>query len=407
MRGRRVLMSLTVAIVVGGAVTHLGQGASAQVATAVPPAGEPVPVDLVICLDTSNSMDGLIESAKQKLWAVVNDLASADPTPDLRVGLVQYGNDGLSSETGWTQMMLDLTVDLDEVNKQFFALTTNGGTEFVARAITVARERMSWSPAPGALKIIFVSGNEPATQDTEITTEAACKAAIAQDIVVNSIFCGDMAEGINTGWQDVAKLADGEYASIDQNSGTVVVATPVDGQIVELGVALNETYLGYGARAEAAAANQAAQDANAAAAGAPVAAGRATAKAGALYRNAAWDLVDASKAEDFDLTAVPEEQLPEAMQKMTPEERVKYIQDMAAKRTEIQTKIADLGQQRDEYIRQQVEAQGLDESSALDHALRLAIRKQGQSKGINFVEEPPAPAPEPGGEAAEPAPPGK
>ena len=30
-------------------------------------------VDLVICLDTSGSMSGLIESAKQKLWAVVND----------------------------------------------------------------------------------------------------------------------------------------------------------------------------------------------------------------------------------------------------------------------------------------------------------------------------------------------
>ena len=34
-------------------------------------------IDLAICLDTSGSMTGLIESAKQRLWALVNDLALA------------------------------------------------------------------------------------------------------------------------------------------------------------------------------------------------------------------------------------------------------------------------------------------------------------------------------------------
>ena len=52
------------------------------------------PVDVVICLDVSNSMDGLIASAKIKLWDIVNDLAKVKPTPDLRVALYSYGNDG-------------------------------------------------------------------------------------------------------------------------------------------------------------------------------------------------------------------------------------------------------------------------------------------------------------------------
>ena len=72
-------------------------------------------IDLVICLDTSNSMDGLVESAKQKLWAVVNELATAKPRPNLRVGLYQYGNDGLNAETGWVQQLCPLTDDLDSV----------------------------------------------------------------------------------------------------------------------------------------------------------------------------------------------------------------------------------------------------------------------------------------------------
>ena len=58
-------------------------------------------VDLAICLDTSGSMQGLIDSARQGIWAIVNDLALAQPTPKLRVALLTYGNNGHSPESGW------------------------------------------------------------------------------------------------------------------------------------------------------------------------------------------------------------------------------------------------------------------------------------------------------------------
>ena len=48
-------------------------------------------VDLVIALDVSGSMDGLIDSARQRLWDVVNELGRAQPQPQLRVALVTYG----------------------------------------------------------------------------------------------------------------------------------------------------------------------------------------------------------------------------------------------------------------------------------------------------------------------------
>ncbi|HOS94841.1 MAG TPA: vWA domain-containing protein, partial [Armatimonadota bacterium] len=202
---------------------HVSTGADApaagvpDTARVTPSQPKPVatqPVDLAICLDTSGSMSGLIDSAKQKLWAVVNELASATPAPDLRVGLIQYGNDGLDPTTGWVERKLGLTSDLDEVYNQLFALTTNGGQEYVARAITLARESMEWSADPRALKIVFVCGNEPATQDPEITVSQACEAAIAHDIIVNSIYCGPPQSDEALGWQEVAKLADGEYGAI-------------------------------------------------------------------------------------------------------------------------------------------------------------------------------------------------
>src|SRR5436305_15109786 len=93
----------------------------------------PKPVDVVICLDTSNSMDGLIASAKQKLWDIVNDLAKAQPAPDLRVALYSYGHTHYDAKAGWVRKELDLTTDLDSVYKKLNGLTTNGGDEYVAR----------------------------------------------------------------------------------------------------------------------------------------------------------------------------------------------------------------------------------------------------------------------------------
>src|SRR6185369_14212527 len=74
---------------------------------------KPKDVDVVICLDVSNSMDGLIASAKVKLWDIVNDLARIQPSPNLRVGLYSYGNDGYDMKNGWIRKELDLTHDLD------------------------------------------------------------------------------------------------------------------------------------------------------------------------------------------------------------------------------------------------------------------------------------------------------
>src|SRR6185295_20119267 len=76
------------------------------------------PIDVVICLDTSNSMDGLIASAKIKLWDIVNDLAKVKPAPDLRVALYSYGNDGYDAQKGWVRKELDFSTDLDMVFKK-------------------------------------------------------------------------------------------------------------------------------------------------------------------------------------------------------------------------------------------------------------------------------------------------
>src|SRR4051812_18188401 len=61
-------------------------------------------VQLAILLDTSNSMDGLIEQAKSQLWKIANELAYAKrhgKNPTLQVALYEYGNDSLSPGENW------------------------------------------------------------------------------------------------------------------------------------------------------------------------------------------------------------------------------------------------------------------------------------------------------------------
>ncbi len=65
-------------------------GASGLAARAQTVAGDPAPpakptVQLAILLDTSNSMDGLIDQAKTQLWNVVNEFVRAARTAGRRL----------------------------------------------------------------------------------------------------------------------------------------------------------------------------------------------------------------------------------------------------------------------------------------------------------------------------------
>jgi hypothetical protein len=340
-------------------------------------------VDLVIALDTSSSMDGLIDSARQKLWDVVLLLGKAKPQPVVRVGLISYGNDGYDRNIGWVRKDAELTTNLDDIYAKLFALHTNGGTEYVARAVHDATTQMAWDQNPDTLKIIFVAGNEPANQDPLIPVEKAVNDAREKGIFVNAIYCGSDSAGEAIGWRDVAGKGAGEYAAIDQNH-VVAVATPMDTELQRLSGELNKTYVGYGAGGGAHASNQAAQDKNAASAGAPVAAARAGAKASSVYRNDEWDLVDATRHKAKDLKSMPTAELPKPMQTMTPVQREQFVQEKAEEREKIQKQISELSQKRDAYIASQRRSTPTNGAASFDDAVTSTIKKEGKKKGLAF-----------------------
>lgn len=355
-----------------------------------PPSGRPV-VELAICLDTSGSMDGLIENAKQKIWAIVNDLALAEPTPLLRVALLTYGNDGHDPERGWVLIRSDFTEDLDLISRELFALTTNGGTELVARVIRTSVDALAWTPGDAGLKLIVVAGNESAEQDAQFAAGDMAAAAIARGILVNTIYCGNPLDEIAPGWKAVALKADGQFAVIDHDTVALAIETPFDGRLGELSAAINATYLPYGELGLLACENQVAQDRNAAGCNTWTVASRAQTKGGKLYSNAHWDLVDACREAEFDLAKVADKDLPEDMRSMTLEQRKAHVAAKATERAEIQQAIAEVGAQRLAFLEAEIAKLKADGKDSLDRVVLDAIRAQAGAKGLKFPAPPPPP----------------
>jgi len=340
-------------------------------------------IDLVICLDVSNSMDGLISSAKAKLWDIVNELARIKPAPNLRVALYSYGNDGYDPKVGWVKKDLDLSGDLDLLYQKLFALTTRGGTEYVTRVCRDAVRDLKWSGDKNALKIIFVCGNEPASQDPVVKLKEAADFAIGNGVIINPIYCGNPDDADARDWRQFASLAGGRFATIDQNRATVAIATPMDKKLAELGVQLNATYIAYGKSGDSKSKNQAAQSANALKAGAGVAASRTAAQNTGIYQCHDWDLVDRCKMDKkFDITKLPESELSDAMKKLTPAQRVAHVKDMTAKRAALQEQITKVNAQRLVFINEALKRNPSQANRAFDVAIARPCKNRRPAVGL-------------------------
>lgn len=358
-------------------------GPASALATESSTSGVPK-IQLALLLDTSNSMDGLIDQARQQLWQVVNEFARAKRngvTPGLEVAVYEYGNDRLSGQQGYIRQVTPLTHELDQVSEALFSLTTDGGNEYCGYVIDTASRQLQWSQSSQDVKAIFIAGNEPFTQGP-VAFQVAIEYAKSLGITVNTIHAGGHQEGANSGWRDAALLAGGEYVNIDHNQKVVHIVAPQDQRLAELNQQLNQTYLPYGQQGIAKAQRQKEQDQKSEAISPGMLAKRTQSKASSLYSNTDWDLVDALEAEQVDLAELAPNQLPAELQVLDNEDRKAYISSKSAQRKQIQAEIQTLSKARAAYINAQQQTQ--NQSKTLDTALIDIIHKQAKLKSFVF-----------------------
>ncbi|TVZ52363.1 VWA domain-containing protein [Dokdonia sp. Hel_I_53] len=338
-------------------------------------------IRVALLLDTSNSMDGLIDQARAQLWELVNELSYArcgnDIHPELKIALYEYGNDRLDAREGYIRQVNSFSNDLDEISKNLFALTTNGGNEYCGNVILSSLNQLDWGTESEGLNIIFIAGNEPFNQGPVAYTHAVNRAC-DKDVTVNTIFCGDYNTGAKALWKDAARLSKGEYIAINSDRATVHVSSPYDDRILEKNEELNKTYIGYGALGQVKLQLQSTQDENAQTYGEANAVKRVVTKSSRFYKNSSWDLVDALEENEEIVESINKYDLPNHLKGKTKKELKTYLELKKSDRVEIQEEIATLNLKRKQYVSNKTNIK----DNELRNALVAAIKKQGKEKGF-------------------------
>jgi len=344
-----------------------------------PPAPAPKPeVEVVFALDTTGSMGGLIEGAKQKIWSIANHIASGQPTPDLRVGLVAYRDRG----DAYVTRVYDLSSDLDSVFEHLQSFQAAGGgdgPEHVNRALYDAVHHMKWSQ--DAMKMVFLVGDAPPHMDYDdgydyhkITREAA-----QMGIVMHAIRCGNDAD---TGrvWAEIAHSGQGTFATIDQSGGVLAVATPMDRRLGELSRRLFETAIVYGDDADRL--RVAHMAAPAESAPAPVAADRSAYFGKTAGGGGKLDRADIVGGIVGSTKAMEPDKLPAEMRSMSDGERKAFIEKKRAERAAVAKEISELSARRDAFVKDELKK--TKHADGFDAVVDKAIEHQAVHYGIKY-----------------------
>lgn len=344
-------------------------------------------VQVAILFDTSNSMDGLIDQAKSRIWSIVNEMSSLryqGQVPTIEIALYDYGNSGLSAESNYVRQQIALTTDLDLISQKLFALSTNGGNEYCGAVIQKSLQDLNWSPNPLDLKMIYIAGNEPFNQGS-IAYKEVCSTASTRNIFVNTIYCGDHEQGIREFWKDCATISKGDYFNINSNEAVVHIATPYDESINHYNDSLNRTYYGYGALGNSKKSNQLAQDANAEVQSSSAKTERAIVKSKSAYSNESWDLIDAVEKGSKDITTMTENELPDEFKGKTEEEKKEMIEKKKQERQFYQEKINKLAVERQNYIEEEKKKQTNGKTDDFGTSVNESLLKK--AKEIGYEKE--------------------
>lgn len=348
-------------------------------------------IDVVFALDTTGSMSGLIQSAKEKIWSIASTMASAQPTPEIRVGLVAYRDRG----DQYVTQVVDLSSDLDSVYATLMDFQAGGGgdtPESVNQALNDAVHKMSWSQGDQVYRVIFLVGDAPPHMDyNEARYPEIIQVARQKSIIVNTVQCGNIPTTAKP-WTAMAHLGAGDFLHVDQAGSAFAMETPYDEQLATLSAKLDATRLYYGddAQKEKMRAKVASTDKLEASAPVSAKARRAVFNAGAGGRKnlvGENELVDAVASGKVSLEELDQDALPETLKPLAEPEQKAYVAQLAKDREDIRKQISQIAEERESYIRERAEAEGGLEDS-LDQKLYEVVARQAEEAGLEYQEGP-------------------
>jgi len=349
---------------------------------------EQAKIEVVFVLDTTGSMSGLIDAAKEKIWSIASTMASAQNSPDIKMGLVAYRDRG----DHYITKNVALSSDLDSMYAQLMDFKADGGgdtPESVNQGLADAVNNMSWSQDQQTYKVVFLVGDAPAHMDYQDEMKYPEIMAIAKHkgIIINTIQAGIDSQTTRN-WQQIASLGNGDYFQVEQAGNAVAITSPFDKKMANLSEQLDDTRLYYGDEEDKA------KQANKVAAATKLhkeasdesRARRAefnSAPSGKENFLGDGELVDAISSGRVDLSTIKNEHLPASIQAMPIEQQAVVIRQKAQQRDILEQEMKVLAEKRNDYLKKEVaEAGGRKDS--LDAQIFGSIRSQAKEKGLVY-----------------------
>ena len=348
-------------------------------------------IEVVFVLDTTGSMSGLIQAAKEKIWSIASTMATAQNSPEIKMGLVAYRDRGDAYITKTTA----LSTDLDSMYSKLMDFKARGGgdgPESVNKGLYDAVHKMLWSQDQDTYKVVFLIGDAPAHMDyqDDVKYPTTIAKALKKGIVINAIQSGQNRK-TTTNWQQIATLGQGDYFQVDNSGNAVAIATPFDKELAKLSNELDNTRVYYGNKE-----TQRKQRRKVAASDKL----HSIASEKALARRAAYnsslsgksnflgesELVEAVSSGATDLSSIKKTELPKAMQAMKPKAQKEYVLKKAKERKELSKNIRQLTEKRDVFLKKEVAKTGADKDS-FDAKIFGAIKDQAAKKGLIYSED--------------------
>jgi hypothetical protein len=339
-------------------------------------------IEVCFVLDTTGSMGSLIQGAKDKIWAITNQILQGKPRPKVRLALVPYRDKG----DQYVTQVFDLTDNIDKVYADLIKFKANGGgdtPENVNQGLHDAINKVKWTKKKGVTRLIFIVGDCPPhpykelPSHTELATEA-----VKKGIYVNTVLCGNNQNAKKV-WQEIAARGEGKFFQIGQSGDVEVIKTPFDADLAKLNGKLDRTVVVYGsqtAQQRAMSHNSSSLDASS-----YVQAERVK-NASLVGRGGSGDLVEKIVKKEVKLEDVKKDHLPKEMQKMSTDEQKKYIAKKQTERETILKQVVEISKKRDAHIKaeQEKRAKTGKAKAGFDQKVLDAIRIQSKDAGVKY-----------------------
>lgn len=342
-------------------------------------------VEVAFVLDTTGSMSGLIENAKQKIWSIATSIVDANPDAEVRMALVAYRDIG----DEYVTKKFDLTTDIQGLYAELLKFKAQGGgdwPESVNEALDVAVTKLNWSQEKHVRRIVFLVGDAPPHMDyaQDRKYPEVLKDAKARNIIVNAVQAGP-ARDTERFWREIAQLGEGKYIPIPQSGGVaLIITTPYDREIIELQIRLNKTVLPYGKRAQQMEIRNRLDNV--------AAAPSSTATDIAVYQNKVrkgvvstdGDLVADTASGRVKLESIPDAELPEPLQKLPLAARKAEVEKQSAERKALDDQLAALVQKRDAFVAAERTKRPADaKKDSFDQVVEDTLRSQIKPVPVN------------------------